>query len=114
MKLWIRSRHTILAEDVRMADTFFSRLKGLLGTSELPRGQALWIRPCDGVHMFGMRYAIDVLFVDQENRVVKCVEGLRPGRLARSSGAAGAIEFPAGWIGASGVNLGDKLELEEP
>jgi len=113
MKLWNRSRQTLLAEDVRVANTFFSRLKGLLGTSELPQGQGLWIKPCDSIHMFGMQYAIDVIFVDEQGGVVKLVEDLRPGRLAGCSGASGAIELPSGWVKVAGVSIGDMLEIEK-
>ena len=112
MKLWNRSRQTLLAEGVRVADTFFSRLKGLLGTRELPQGQALWIKPCNSVHMFGMRYAIDVIFVDAQGSVVKLVEDLRPGRITGCSGASGAIELPSGWVKGVGVSIGDILEID--
>ena len=71
-----------LATAACAADTLLSRLKGLLGTDSLPAGQGLLIKPCNSVHMIGMKYAIDVVFVDSQFAVLKTVSCLKPYSLA--------------------------------
>ena len=72
----------MVAERLRAAHTHWTRLRGLLGTSGLAAGDGLWIRPCRQVHMFGMRYPIDVLFLDDGLGVVHAIADLGPGRVS--------------------------------
>src|SRR5512145_1637770 len=89
----------LVADRLRLAHTHWTRLKGLLGTRSLPPGEGLWLRPCRQVHMFGMRYAIDVVFLDEQQRVVHLVSDLAPGRISPKVGsAASVLELPAGTI----------------
>ena len=111
MKLLNQTNNTVLAERLRIANSFFSRLKGLLGTSSLPVGEALLIRPCNSIHMFGMRYSIDVIFADDNGQVLKTVASLEPGRLAKCHDAKQVIELPCGALYASNTKLGDILEI---
>lgn len=70
------------------------------------------IRPCNSIHTFFMQFPIDVLFMDQNNRVVKCLPNLRAWRLsAVYFGASYTIELPAGIIRESLTQEGDLLEL---
>ncbi|MBI5525758.1 MAG: DUF192 domain-containing protein [Deltaproteobacteria bacterium] len=102
----------VVASSVRTATSPLSRLKGLLGTASLPRGEALVIRPCTGVHTFFMKYAIDVVFVDDGGVVLAVYDTLRPYRATRIfRDAAAAIELPAGAGRESGVKEGDRLEI---
>lgn len=98
-----------LAGRVMEADTFFRRLKGLLGTSGLPAGTALVIRPCNSVHTFGMAYSIDVIFADSGNKVVKIVSDLPPGRVTGCLAGRYAVELPAGTARQSKTAVGDRL-----
>ena len=111
LKLVNQTRRTVVVENLRIADTFFNRLKGLLGTSVLPAGEALLICPCNNIHMFGMKYSIDVAFVDDSDRVLKTVEALRPGRFACCSEARYVVEMPCGTLLATGTAVGDLLEV---
>ena len=111
LKLVNQTRRTVVAENLRIADTFFNRLKGLLGTSVLPEGEALLIRPCNNIHMFGMQYSIDVAFVDDTDQVLKTVEALRPGRFACCSEASYVVEMPCGTLRATGTDVGDSLKV---
>lgn len=102
-----------VAERLRVADTHWTRLRGLLGTAALAPGDGLWIRPCRQVHMFGMRYPIDVVFLDDGRRVVELVSDLRPWRvspLVRS--ATSVLELPAGAIRRIGLTSGGLLTIE--
>ncbi|GAB4372020.1 MAG: DUF192 domain-containing protein [Deltaproteobacteria bacterium] len=107
-----RTRGTVLGFRVRTATTFCSRLKGLLGTRELARDEGLWIAPCASVHSFGMRYPIDVCFLDRDGMVVGLFPALSPNRVIRPvARAAGALELPAGTIAETGTERGDRVEL---
>jgi len=86
---------------LRRAATAWQRLRGLLGGPPLARGEALWLDPCRAVHTAGMRYAIDVAFVDGRGRVVRVVRGLRPWRCAWCLRARSAVELRAGQAGAA-------------
>jgi uncharacterized membrane protein (UPF0127 family) len=108
-----RTRGIVLGEQVRTAHTFLSRLVGLLGTAALADGEGLWIVPCGGVHTLGMRYSIDVAFLDAGGVVVGILEGLPPNRVGRVfRGARGALEMRSGTLAATGTVPGDRLEFE--
>jgi len=69
------------------------------------------IRPCNNIHMFGMKYSIDVAFVDAKDRVVKTVAGLPPGKLAGCRGARYVVEMPQGTLLNTGTETGDLLRV---
>jgi uncharacterized protein len=97
-----------------VARSFFTRLRGLLGTSSLDADSGLWLEPCSSIHMFGMKYAIDAVFVDRKNKVVGLVENIQPGALSKNyKGARSCLELVPGCIQRSGTALGDELELIE-
>jgi uncharacterized membrane protein (UPF0127 family) len=101
-----------LGERIRVADSWWTRFRGLLGTPPLAPGEGLLIDPCRSVHMFGMRYPIDVAFLDRAGKVVGLCHRLAPG--ARSPwihAARSALELPAGTLTAAGITEGDLLTL---
>ena len=75
------TKGVVLAETVEVANTFLTRLRGLLGRKEFREGEALIIDPCNSVHTIGMRFSIDVLFLDRENRVIGLRRGISPNRM---------------------------------
>ena len=102
-----------LGDRIGNAADFFARLRGLLGRTGLAEGTGLWIEPCSSVHMFFMRFPIDVLFLDREKRVRRAVSTLRPWRIAVGGlRAHSALELPAGVIAASDTRGGDRLAFE--
>jgi uncharacterized protein len=108
-----RTREIPLGDKVRTARTFLSRLVGLLGTAAIAEGEGLWIVPCRSVHTLGMRYPIDVAFLDARGVVVGTLEGLPPNRIGRVvRDARGALELRAGTLAATGTVPGDRLEFE--
>lgn len=112
--LTIRNDRTgaILGTEIVRAETFTSRAVGLLGRSRLDDEQGLWIEPCSSIHMFFMRFSIDVLFLDREARVVRAVERIRPWRVASGGRAARvALELPPGRIARTGSREGDRLSV---
>lgn len=107
-----RTREVFLATELRSADRFLTRLFGLLTTraQEFVFGRGLWIYPSRGVHMFGMRYAIDAVYVGADNRIVHIEPNLRPWRMgAMRKDAAGVLELPAGAVQCTNTQIGDEL-----
>jgi uncharacterized membrane protein (UPF0127 family) len=88
-----------------------TRKKGLLGRERLEPGGGLVIAPCGGVHTFFMRFAIDVVFVARDGRVLRVRHAVKPWRLAIALRAFGVIELPAGAAAACGIGPGTRLEL---
>src|SRR5713226_9837313 len=78
----VASSGAVLAERLRLAHTPWARLRGLLGTKALDPGDGLWLRPCRQIHMFGMRYAVDAVFLDARQRVVRALPDFAPGRVS--------------------------------
>lgn len=92
-----------------IAGSFRARLVGWMGRRALAPGEGLCLVPCRSIHTFGMRIPIDVLFIDRDLRIVRCVAALRPGRIAMDKNAAAVIELPAGGAAASGLVVGETL-----
>ncbi len=107
------SLNTVLAERVAVAATRAARAVGLLSRTGLEPGEALWIVPSRGVHTWGMRFAIDMVALDEEGRVIDCVSNLRPWRVRLPRrGTAGVLELAAGTLAASHTSLGHTIVLE--
>jgi len=114
MKLVNRTLDRVVCQRIGLARTLWSRTRGLLGRPPLVEGEGLLIEPCQSVHMFFMRYSIDVVFLDHEFRVVALRPGLRPWRATRYfRDAHSALELPAGAVADSGLDLGHQLALVE-
>src|ERR1700751_1919478 len=76
------TRQTHLGDRVQIAGNGRDRRKGLLGRECLNNGEGLWIVPCEAVHTFGMRFAIDLVYLDRRNIVRKVRSSVPPGRLS--------------------------------
>lgn len=104
------SRGRSLGTRIRMADGWWSRLRGLLGRPDPVDGEGLLLVPCKAVHMLGMRVAIDVAFVDRLGTVIATYHSLPPGASSEWHGSArAAIELPAGTLRRTGTFVGDIL-----
>lgn len=98
----------------RVADHFFSRLRGLLGVRNLPQGDGLLIEGTNCIHTHFMAIPIDVVYLDREYRVVDVDEKLSPwrfGKLRRQ--AKHVLELPAGTVAQTGLAVGDQLQIEK-
>ena len=106
------TRHTIIAQRTRLADSGLLRLVGLMGQRALPPNGGLLIRPCSSMHTFGMRFAIDVLYVNQDDIVVDILQALPPWNEGISvPSAAYVLELPSGTIAATSTQQGDSLSI---
>jgi uncharacterized protein len=99
----------VVCERCRVADAFLLRLRGLAGRRRLPAGQGLLFPRTRSVHTHFMRFAIDVVFLDDEDRVVHVVPRLRPWRLAASRNARAVLELRAGQAEKRRLRVGTKL-----
>jgi len=115
MKLRVRnlSRNTMLADRAAIADTSRTRKVGLLKHTALEPGEGLWITPCEAVHTIGMKFPIDVLFLDRKRRVVKIRPSMPHWRMSACLSAHSVLELPSGTAEATRTLAGDQLQLEK-
>lgn len=106
------TRNKVLAQKVLYCNHFFSRMKGLLGTSKLDSQEVCWLVPCKMVHTFGMRYPIDVAFLNKSNEVIAVIENLKPNRISPLvPNAHSVLELASG---IHHLEPGERLGLELP
>ena len=104
---------SIVADRVGVAATRATRRVGLLNRASLEPGEALWIVPSRGVHTWGMRFAIDVIALDEHGVVIDCVARLQPRRIRLPRrGTAGVLELAAGTLERTGTDIGHHIEFE--
>ncbi|RXS93901.1 DUF192 domain-containing protein [Silvibacterium dinghuense] len=98
---------------IEIANTSFTRMRGLLGRRQLAPEEGLWIKPSSGVHTIGMKFAIDVIGLDRKHRVVHLWNALVPNRItAVHWKISSVLEVPAGRIVESGTRIGHTLEMD--
>jgi uncharacterized protein len=102
----------VVCDSCAVADTMWTRLRGLMGRRELEPGEGLLLRPSGSVHTCFMRFAIDIAFLDRELRVLAVSPGVRPWRLRLQRGARAVLELPAGEADRVGIAPGDQLTVE--
>ena len=105
------TRNTELGASIDIAESSEARRTGLLKHTGLKPGEGLWIVPCESVHTFFMKFAIDLVYLDQKHVVRKVRHAVGPWRLSACLSAHSIIELPAGAAKASGTQAGDQLEI---
>jgi uncharacterized membrane protein (UPF0127 family) len=113
-KAFNRTRQTCLASAVAVADTHWTRLCGLLGLGpdDFRNGCGLWIIPCHGVHTLGMRFPLDVVYLDRALTVVHVQHGLQPWRFAPvRMRATSVLELPSRTAAETNTGVGDRIEI---
>lgn len=109
-----QTRQAFLARELRVADTHWSRLRGLMGSApeSFPAGHGLWIVPCHGVHTLMMRYAIDVVYLNEKNEVLQIEENVKPWRMTPVNlDAVTVLELPSHTVWNTGTKVGDQVEM---
>ena len=97
--------------EILIADSFFTRLAGLMFRKKLPAATGLLLAPCNSVHMCFMRFAIDVIYLDKDYKILKVVKNLRPWiGLSMCGKAYATLEMTAGEAERCGLEVGKKLE----
>ncbi len=104
----------VLADRISIADSPAARARGLLGRMGLEDGQGLLIKPCSSIHMFFMKFPIDVLFLARDGRVIKMIRGLKPWRLCGCwFGCYMVLELKEGVLTSSGLLTKKHINLIE-
>lgn len=100
-----------IATKVKYANTFFSRLKGLMFVSDMGEIDALILDPCQSIHNFFVRFSLDVLFLNQKNEVIKIIRDFKPWRLTgHYHRSRKVVEMAAGTL-LEDISVGDILEV---
>ena len=107
----MRANGEVVVERCLVADRPLARMRGLLGRTELPRGEGILLRPAGSIHTFFMRFPIDAVFVGRDGEVVGVDAAIPPWRTAKRRGAKSVLELPAGEAAARGIEPGARLEL---
>jgi uncharacterized membrane protein (UPF0127 family) len=110
-----KTRESFLSLSVSAADTHLARLKGLLGRLRLKSDEGIWVKPSQGVHTIGVLFAIDLIYLDSQHRVIELVESLgtfRIGPIRRN--CSSVLELPTRTIYSSQTKVGDELLICNP
>jgi len=114
LKAELETGEAIIADNIKKATGFIDRLRGLMYVKHLPQGHAILLEPCNSIHTFGMRFAIDVLFLDASSRIIKAIRSLAPGKIAGPiAGACSVLETTAGSLPGNIDLEGKKLKFIE-
>lgn len=109
-----QTKQTPVVLNLELADTFFTRFKGLMGRPPIADTAGLWITPCSDIHSCFMRFEFDAVFLDKNGTVLHLIEKMRPWRMSKwVKGAAGVLELNGGVIAKTGMQLGDHLVFQE-
>ena len=102
----------VIARCPLCADSFFQRLTGMITRNFSPSLDAAIFRNCNAIHTFGMRFAIDVLFITGDNRIAAVFPDVSPWKTCGTKGRKiTAVELPAGSIAKFGLKCGDFVEF---
>jgi uncharacterized membrane protein (UPF0127 family) len=110
-----QTRESFLSLNVALTDTHFGRLKGLVGRLRLKGDEGIWVVPSQGVHTIGVLFAVDLIYLDKDNRVIHLDESFGSFRIGpvRSAGAS-VLELPMRTIYSSQTQMGDQLLICSP
>jgi hypothetical protein len=112
MMLYNNTRKVFIAEKVIMADTMPLRLKGLLGRTSLSDDTCMMIVPCNSIHTFGMKFSIDVLFLDEKFKIINILENLKPRKTSPIiRNAKSVVEMQSSIVNKGKWEVGDILQL---
>jgi hypothetical protein len=115
VSVYNETRETVVATRAAVADSYITRLVGLLGKTKrwAQPGNGLWIVPTRGVHTIGMMFPIDLIFLSKDKQVVHTEEYLRPFRISKVFlKAVSVLELPPDAINRSQTRVGDRLKIE--
>lgn len=110
------TRQNVVCEKCQIADSLLTRMRGLSGRKSLGEDEGLLIVPCPSIHMFGMKFSLDVVFITRENVVTDIRQNIAPRQIYVAKDNAGkphsALETPVGSVARCGVQIGDVLEIQ--
>lgn len=112
-KLVKKETNEVILEKVKVADTFISRFLGLMGKKDLPKDAGMIIKPCNSVHCFFMKFPIDVIFVDSDDRVVYIMPAMKPGKISPIVRKAKYVIESNAHTLSEKLRIGDELSVGE-
>lgn len=112
-KLFNKTQNKLMVSNLEIAQDLTARMKGLLGKESIEMDYALWIKKCSSIHTFMMNFAIDLIFVDKNLKVKKCIQSVVPNRLVLPVfGASSVFELKSGYLKEHKPQLGDQLHVD--
>lgn len=113
MQLLNKTKNQLIATHVEVANTFIKRAIGLLSKKSLDKQHCMWFDDCRSIHTLGMRFSLDIIFVDKKMVVKKVLYNVKPGRFMTMPvwSARSAFEFSAGSLADHSIQPGDQLDM---
>jgi uncharacterized membrane protein (UPF0127 family) len=105
------TKQTVVSDSCHFANTVLKRMVGLLNRGQFDKGEGLLLDRCYGIHTFGMRFPIDVLFLDKDLHVIRAVKALPPYRTCVVKKSVYVLEVPVGALDASRTEEGDQIQI---
>jgi uncharacterized membrane protein (UPF0127 family) len=105
------TKKTVVSDNCHFANTVLKRVVGLLNRGKFDKGEGLLLDRCYGIHTFGMRFPIDVLFLDKDLCVIRAVKSLSPYRTCVVKKSVYVLEVPVGALDASRTGEGDQIQI---
>lgn len=106
------TKNKIIVDNGYMANTFLTRLKGLLGKREIEDNEGICIYPCKSVHTFFMQFPIDIVFIDRDNKIIHITENLRHYRISKYvKNAEYVIEIGGSKSKKKDIEVGDEIDI---
>lgn len=104
------TKQNIIAENGNITSGFYDRFKGLMGKKEIKHDEALIIKPCNSIHMFFMKFSIDVIFIDKNDRVCEMIKNIKPWKVSKIiKEAKYVIELKSDKINNHNIEIGDLI-----
>jgi uncharacterized protein len=98
---------------IELADSFFKRLKGLMFRKDPIKNEGLWIVPCNAVHMFFMKFPLDIVLLSERNEVIGLHHCLQPWKMTKPvKNAYSTLELPAGSAEKLGIRIGSVIQFK--
>ncbi len=113
LRITNRRNGQLLTTHAGIANTSELRRRGLLKHTSLDEGDGLWIAPCEAVHCFGMKFAIDVVYLNKQKKILKVRPNMGKNRISFCLTAHSVLELPAGTLDRTATAVGDELEFEK-
>jgi hypothetical protein len=112
LRVYVEATGALLGDKIRLSGSSRERREGLLKDGELDEGCGMLLMPCEGIHTFGTKFPIDVVFLDREYKIIKTSEAVPPRRIRICLRAHSTLELPAGIICARRLKPGLALRIE--
>lgn len=111
-KITVFNNNNVITRNAEIADTFFSRFKGLMFRKSIDDDYALYITPCNQIHMLNMRFAIDVVYLNNSDEVIKIDVNVQPGKICKTvKNAKSVIEMKSFSAEKLGISTGDTIKI---